>query len=64
MSFFGTLAALAIVVGIACMVRSKRRKARESNDIIHVCRQCEHPYSMPDIPRYCRRCGGPVDKPE
>lgn len=63
MSILGILAVVAIVAGIVCLVRRNKRETHAQNQSFHVCRQCEHPYSYPNIPRYCRRCGGPVDKP-
>ncbi len=65
MSILGIIAGVAVVAGItAVVVRKKKRETRAQNESFHVCRQCEHPYSYPNIPRYCRRCGGPVDRPE
>lgn len=64
MSILGILAVTALVVGIVYVVRAKKRKQRAENETFHVCTRCDHPYSYPNIPRNCRRCGGPVFKPE
>lgn len=55
------LAALAIVA-VVLVVRARKRKTREQSEMFYVCRQCEHPYFLPNVPARCRRCDGPVDK--
>ncbi len=65
MSILGILAVAAVVAGIVCLVvRANKRKTRAQNETFHVCTRCDHPYSYPNVPRFCRRCGGPVHKPE
>jgi hypothetical protein len=62
MSIALTLAVVALAA-IVLVARAKKRAKRDKPvDVFYVCRQCEHPYAIPNVPTRCRRCGGPVDK--
>ena len=57
------LVALAVIVGVALLIRNRRKKANDHPvNVFYVCRQCEHPYFLPNVPLRCRRCDGPVEK--
>ena len=58
-----TLTLVALAVAVAVLVRVKKKRVeRQSAGIFYICRQCEHPYAMPNVPLRCRRCDGPVEK--
>lgn len=62
MSIFFALIALVIVSVALVRVKKKRAAARRAAEAFYVCRQCEHPYVMPNVPARCRRCDGPIEK--
>ena len=57
-----TLGAIAAGIIALLIVRARRRKAHKESTTFYACRQCEHPYFIPNVPLRCRRCEGPVDK--
>jgi rubrerythrin len=62
MSIALTLLALVVATGILVRVKKKQAERRDAAQVFYVCRQCEHPYVMPNVPLRCRRCDGPVEK--
>ncbi|MGD9680899.1 MAG: hypothetical protein AB7W16_06930 [Candidatus Obscuribacterales bacterium] len=55
---------LVVLALISLLKRRRHTEPRRGNLPLsgHFCRQCEHPYEVPDIPSRCRRCGGSVDR--
>jgi rubrerythrin len=62
MSIALTLFVLVFATVVFVRIKKKRAERHSSAQVFYVCRQCEHPYVMPNVPLRCRRCDGPVEK--
>jgi len=56
------IASIVATAAVVYFVRKRRAARKAAEPVFYACRQCEHPYAMPNVPLKCRRCGGPVDK--